>query len=110
MTERVNPFGDLGDFAPAPKAKPEHKDVVDEVAAQHGFPSRQPAKTMTAPAVVSEPPPRRQQRRYTTGRNKQINIKATDETIKRLYQLADERGVPLGVLLEQALDALENST
>jgi hypothetical protein len=109
MSERVNPFGDLGDFAPAPpKAKPEHKDVVDEVAAQHGFPSRQPAKPV-APAVVGEPP-RRQQRRYTTGRNKQINIKATDETIKRLYQLADDRGVPLGVLLEQALDALEKAS
>ena len=113
MSERVNPFGDLGDFAPAPpKAKPEHQDVVDEVAAQHGFPSRQPAKpgTAPAPAVAREPPPRRQQRRYTTGRNKQINIKATDETIKRLYRLADARGVPLGVLLKQALDALENGT
>lgn len=111
MIERVNPFGDLGDFAPAPpKAKPEHQDVVDEVAAQHGFPSRQPAKPVAAPAAASESPPRRQQRRYTTGRNKQINIKATDETIKRLYQLADARGVPLGELLEQALDALENAT
>ena len=110
MNERVNPFGDLGDFAPAPpKAKPEHRDVVEEVAAQHGFPSRQAAKPVTAPAATSEPPLRRQQRRYTTGRNKQINIKATDETIKRLYQLADARGVPLGELLEQALDALENA-
>jgi len=60
--------------------------------------------------VASEPLPQRQQRRYTTGRNKQINIKAMDETIKRLYQMADERGVPLGVLLEQALDALENDS
>lgn len=107
MSERVNPFGDLGDFAPAPsKVKPEHRDVVEEVAAQHGFPSRQPAKPATA-GEASESPPRRQQRRYTTGRNKQINIKATDETINRLYRLADERGVPLGGLLEQALDALE---
>jgi len=56
------------------------------------------------------PSPVRKQRRYTTGRNKQINIKATDETIKRLCQLADARGVPLGVLLEQALDALEKAT
>lgn len=92
INERVNPFGDLGDFASAaPRAKAEHKDVVEEVAAQYGFPGRQPAKPAAAPAVVSYPPPRRQQRRYSTGRNKQIKINATDETIKckRLYQLAD---------------------
>jgi hypothetical protein len=105
MSDRVNPFGDLGDFAPSPlKIKVDQKDVVDEVAAQHGFPSRQPGVATSASA---ERPPGRQQRRYTTGRNKQINIKATHETIQRLYRLADSRGVPLGELLEQALEALE---
>lgn len=105
MSDRVNPFGDLGDFAPSPlKRKADQKDVVDEVAAQNGFPSRQPAATTS---TSTERPSSRQQRRYTTGRNKQINIKATDETIQRLYRLADSRGVPLGELLEQALEALE---
>jgi len=46
-------------------------------------------------------------RRYRTGRNQQINIKATAQVIERLYKLADARHVPLGELLEQALDALE---
>lgn len=49
------------------------------------------------------------QRRYKTGRNQQINIKATPQVIERLHKLADSRQVPLGELLEQALDALEKS-
>ena len=108
MSGRVNPF-DLGDFAPAPaKPKKELLDVANQVAAEHGFPSRQPPKlTETAPVTEIG---QRQQRRYTTGRNKQINIKATEETIERMGQMADERGVPLGRLLELALDALEKAT
>ena len=53
--------------------------------------------------AVNHPP------HYTTGRNQQINIKATAETIARFYRLADENHVPLGALLEQALAALEQS-
>ncbi|WIW91131.1 hypothetical protein K3M67_21465 (plasmid) [Sphingobium sp. V4] len=41
-----------------------------------------------------------------TGRNRQINIKATEETIARLYTVADALGLPLGAVLEQALEAL----
>lgn len=107
MSERANPFN-LDDFTPAPaKPKTEHLDVVDQVAAEHGFPSRQPPKPPAVPVVEKGP---RKQRRYTTGRNKQINIKATDETIERMGQMADERGVPLGRLLELALDALAKTT
>lgn len=113
MTERANPFGDLGDFTQAP-AKPKiDQAVIDQVAEDNGFPSRKPS---TPPAVESPPvpvpveePPARKQRRYTTGRNKQINIKATDQTIQRLYRLADARHITLGELLEQALDALEGA-
>jgi hypothetical protein len=47
--------------------------------------------------------------RHRTGRNQQINIKATTETIERFYKLADERRVALGELLEHALNALEKS-
>jgi hypothetical protein len=117
MNERANPFGDLGDFPLAPaKPKPDPA-VIDQVAEAHGFPSRKPAAPPTVdptPASLPvsaavDPAPARKQRRYTTGRNKQVNIKATDETIQRLYRLADDRNVPLGELLEQALDALEAS-
>jgi hypothetical protein len=116
MNERANPFGDLGDFAPA-QAKPKPDlAVIDQVAEANGFPSRKPSAPPAVHSTEASPPasvdqlPVRKQRRYTTGRNKQVNIKATDETIQRLYCLADARGVPLGELLEKALDALEKTS
>lgn len=106
-SDRVNPFGDLNDFETAqPKwksSKPVEKAVIDQVAAENGFPSRQAQKTEAAPAP-------RKQRRYTTGRNQQINIKATAETIERLNAMADRMNVPLGEVLARALDALEKAT
>src|SRR6476620_2666605 len=106
MSDRVNPFGDLNDFAPAqPKEKspkPVEKAVIDQVAADNGFPSRQASKPELNPAP-------RKQRRYTTGRNQQINVKATAETVERFNRLADEMRVPLGEVLARALDALEKA-
>lgn len=101
MSERVNPFGDLNDFAPAPKPKPGSagKQAIDQVAADNGFPSRQPTK----PAGAAP----RQQRRHTTGRNQQLNVKATAATIEQFYRIADEMEVPLGEVLARALAALE---
>lgn len=114
MNERANPFGDLGDFAPA-QAKPKPDlAVIDQVAEENGFPSR---KSSVAPAVQSieallpmasvDPVPVRKQRRHTTGRNKQVNLKASDSTIERLYRQADTRQVSLAELLEIAVDLLE---
>jgi hypothetical protein len=107
MSDRVSPFGDLKDFEPAqPKErrpKPVEKAVIDQVAADNGFPSRQASK----PEPVATP---RKQRRYTTGRNQQINIKATAETIDRLNAIADRMNVPLGEVLARALNALEKAT
>ena len=106
MSDRVNPFGDMNDFAPvsarekSPKAA--EKAVIDQVAADNGFLSRQPAKPDPQPAP-------RPQRRYTTGRNQQINVKATAETIERFYRIADDMNVPLGEVLSRALDALEKA-
>lgn len=98
---RVQPFDDLSDFAPKPAAsKPVEPAQIERLAQENGFPSRQPAPS----SPVAKP-----RRRYTTGRNQQINVKATAETIARFYRLADERKVPLGELLEQALIALEHS-
>lgn len=52
--------------------------------------------------------PRELKRRtsHTTGRNRQINIKATEEVISALYTIADDMNLPLGAVLEQALAAL----
>jgi hypothetical protein len=102
-TTRANPFSDietLPAFEPKPKTpRPIANDQVDKIAEESGFPSRQAARPPPAPA--------RRGRRYKTGRNQQINIKATPQVIERLYNIADARRVPLGELLEQALDALE---
>ena len=57
----------------------------------------------------TKPRPPRRVARHRTGRNRQLNVKATAETIERFYKLADQRRVALGELLEQALDALEKS-
>jgi hypothetical protein len=51
---------------------------------------------------------RPQRRRYTTGRNQQLNFKATATTIERFYHLAETKRLPLCELLEDALDALEH--
>jgi len=111
MNERANPFGDLGDFPLAPaKPKPDPA-VIDQVAEAHGFPSRKPAVDPTPVSLpVSAtvgPAPARKQRRHTTGRNKQVNLKASDSTIERLYRQADTRQVSLAELLEIAVHLLE---
>jgi hypothetical protein len=129
--ERVNPFGDLGDFSAAPaKTKTGHLDVAEEVAAANGFTSRQPAKTVTAgtppvatapaepvapPAPATPPQPSKPaketlpSRRRTTGRSEQVNIKTTFAAKKRLMEISVERDMPLGEVLELALEALERS-
>lgn len=110
MSERANPFGDLGDFAPAPSKPKADRAVIDQVAAEHGFPSRQPAKPAVAdPAPVAQAAPKEQlpSRRRTTGRSEQVNIKTTFAAKKRLMEISVERDMPLGEILEQALAALE---
>lgn len=112
MTERANPFGDLDDFATAaPKAKAGNLEVVDQVAEQHGFPSRQPTKP-TAPAPIDAPRTISEReklpsRRKLTGRSEQVNIKTTFAAKKRLMEISVERDMPLGEILELALEKLE---
>lgn len=100
---RANPFTDLADFAPKTQSKPVEAGQIDRIANEMGFPSRQ---AVSKPVVPKTAP----RRRYTTGRNQQLNVKATAETVERFYRLADQQGVPLGELLDQALQALEKAT
>ena len=99
--DRVNPLEDLSDF----NAKPSHRrppaDALDQVARENGFPTREPAQAAVSPMDG--------RRRRTTGRNRQINIKATAETIERLYRLSDALQLPLGEVLDWALRALEHA-
>lgn len=104
MNTRVNPFDSLTDlpaFETKPKKgkPPEQSAVIERIAEENNFTSRQ------APKIARTP--KRKRRVYTTGRNQQFNIKATAATVDRFYRLADENGVSLCKLLEQALDALE---
>jgi len=116
---RANPFGDLDDFGSDNGAKPVPTETIDKIAQSSGFPSRKAGAGTTgdtakeigeaaspSPAPSPVAPPVRQQRRHVTGRNRQINIKATEETISELYRIADAMNLPLGAVLERALAAL----
>lgn len=105
MSGRVNSFAILNDpdaFALKPNpAKPVEKAAIAEIARDNNFPSRQAPKKNAAP--------KRQQRRWRTGRNQHIGIKATIETTERFYKAAEERNLQHGELLRIALDALERA-
>ncbi len=106
---------DLSEFTPRPKtAKPRaDKDALREVAEKKGFVSREPAVREQAPKVARTAPPPAPapepipQRRYRTGRNRQLNLKVTDDVLRRFYALADSQDLILGEAFEQAVAALE---
>ena len=105
MSGRVDPFAILKEpTAFTTKPKPERRveeKMIAEVARENNFPSRQAPK--------ADASPKRKQRRYRTGRNRHLGIKATAETLERFYKAADARNVPLGEALRLALDALERT-
>ena len=104
---RANPLdAALDDFEPRPredKPRPD-RQAIEQVAKENGFVSRDARKLETAATTA---PPRRQ-RRFTTGRNQQINIKATPDTIARFNALAEALNIPSGALLERAAEAMED--
>jgi hypothetical protein len=101
---------DLSEFTPRAKtAKPRaDKDALREVAEKKGFVSREPAVPKLAKVVAPPPAPEPiPQRRYRTGRNRQLNLKVTDDVMRRFYALADSQDLILGEAFEQAVTALE---
>ena len=105
MSQRVNPFAKLTEvpvFQTKTKTeKPVAKEAIDRIAEENNFPSRQAPKTQAVP--------RRKRRVRRTGRNQQLNIKATNETIERFIKAADDRDVALGEMLKQLLDAVDRA-
>lgn len=102
MAERARLFEedlDLSQFTPLKSAKAEQPapEAVRTVAEGAKFQSREPLKT----------PKSRQQRRYRTGRNIQLNTKVTVNTRDGFYEISDRYNWVLGETLDRALQALK---
>jgi hypothetical protein len=95
---------DIAGFAP--KAEVDRKappaDQVKAISQAANFNSREPA-----PAKPSTKPAKRAPRRYRTGRNVQLSIKALSETVDAFYAITDKQGWVLGYTLERAIEALQ---
>lgn len=93
---------DVTGFSPkdasTPAVPPEQVRAVSEAL---NFQSREPARE-----ILPEPA-RREPRRYRTGRNIQLNIKARADAIEAFYAIADREGWVLGETFERAVAALE---
>jgi hypothetical protein len=108
---RASVFGndedfDVSGFAPKPvekpAARPEQVRVVSEAAS---FRSREPKRAPDPAAAVEAP--RREQRRYRTGRNVQLNIKVRPEALQDFYALIDQYDWVQGDAFERAIAALK---
>lgn len=94
---------DIDGFAPRPPARPEQ---VKAVAEEAGFRSRGPVPPRSAGTEAS-PAEKREQRRYRTGRNQQLNLKVRAEDAAAFYAIADAQGWVLGDAFARAVAALE---
>jgi hypothetical protein len=113
--ERASIFGedadlDVSAFKPKPATKPAEKpgvrrEQVRAVSEAASFRSREP-KPATAPVAMIAPP-RREPRRHRTGRNVQLNIKATAEAVEAFYAITDHESWVLGETFERAIQALQ---
>jgi len=94
---------DVSGFAPKPDERPAVKpEQVRAVSEAAQFQSREPRRD--AEPITSA---KREPRRYRTGRNTQLNIKARSEAIEAFYAIADQHGWVLGETFERAIDALK---
>ena len=114
---------DISGFAPKPPARAEQ---VKAVAEEAGFRSRgpvpprlaapPPAQTLGRAGRPVKPAPamppeglreeRREQRRYRTGRNQQLNLKVRAQDAEAFYAIADAEGWVLGDVFARAVAAL----
>jgi hypothetical protein len=103
---------DVSGFAPKSPVRAEQVKTVAEGA---GFRSRGPVPPAPAQARAVRPakaspttPPeeRREQRRYRTGRNQQLNLKVRAQDAEAFYAIADAEGWVLGDVFARAVAAL----
>jgi hypothetical protein len=94
---------DVSGFAPksAPDANAPAPEKVRAVAEAAHFSSREPKpQKQTVPA-------KRAPRRHRTGRNVQLNLKASQETVDAFYAISDKNDWVLGETLEMAIQSLQ---
>ena len=102
MGERASLFEedlDLTQFTPQKPSRDEQPppEAVRAVAEGARFQSREPAAAAAT---------QRQQRRYRTGRNIQLNTKVTTSTRDGFYEISERYNWVLGETLDRALQAL----
>jgi hypothetical protein len=103
MNERAKlfeeiPDPDLSRFAPRTDSEPAPPiEQVRGVSIAAGFPTRDPVRA----APVAE------RHYYRTGRDTQFNTKVRPDVKAGFVAIATEDGVPLGKVLEDALEALK---
>lgn len=90
---------DVSDFKPTASGNGALREQVKAVAEPASFRSRDPVLTQ----------PRREQRRYRTGRNVQLNLKVRQEDADAFYALADKHGWVLGEAFQRAIEALQTA-
>lgn len=93
---------DVSDFKPTASGNGALREQVKAVAEPASFRSRDP--------VAAAQPMRREQRRYRTGRNVQLNLKVRQEDADTFYALADRNGWVLGEAFQRAIEALQRVT
>jgi hypothetical protein len=103
MSERAGIFDtgsdfDVEGFAPQKPKASAPAEKIRQVSETASFKSREPAEPK---------PAKREPRRYRTGRNTQLNIKADPDVIEEFYRLADAQSWVLGETLERAVKALK---
>ena len=91
----------------APKTRTDDKappaEQVRAVAQAANFKSREPAAVKAEPKATKRSP-----RRYRTGRNVQLSVKASKETVDAFYAVTEAHpGWVLGYTLQRAIEALE---
>jgi len=102
MSERASIFGadadfDVAGFAPQKPKETAAPEKIRKVSEGAQFRSREPEQKM----------PRREPRRYRTGRDAQFNIKADPKIVDAFYNISDTQDWVLGYTLERAVAALQ---
>jgi hypothetical protein len=113
MSERASIFDsatdfDLSGFEPRKEKRggDAAPDTIRAISEASNFRSREPVVPVNELPAKEDHASKRVPRRYRTGRNVQLNIKVSPETIDAFYALADREGRVLGETLERAVDAL----